>query len=129
MNGIAPVQVPVAGKLSTITPKKMIDQINKGQASDEICQMVKNCLGFIPLQDIRGAQTKCSLCKRKTSWYCYGCKRWLCLQTNIAKAEEIYGHIVKGTQQNFVKTCYHRAHEVAWTNETGGNNENSNNNR
>lgn len=73
VNGIAPVQVPVAGKLSTITLKKMIDQINKGQASDE---MVKNCLGFISLQDIQGAQTKCSLCKRKTSWYCSACKRY-----------------------------------------------------
>lgn len=106
MNGIE--QVPVGGQLSTITLKKMVDQIKKGQASDEICKMVNNCLGFIPLQDTRDAQTKCSLCKNNTAWYCSGCKRWLCLSTNVAKATENYGHIMKGTQQIFVKSCYHK---------------------
>ncbi len=123
-------QVNFAPSLPTITPKKTSKKVLNGTASAQLTKLVQNCTGM-PMKVYRGAiQQRCEICKSKTSWYCAGCKRFFCIdkkmsdkvvhQNKEAKRKneplifDIYTHKVKGNSVQFLKVCYHRAHEAAW---------------
>ena len=112
--------------------------VKDGTASWEVDDMVKNCYG-IPLKCYPNDQMKCNCCFTvKTSWYCVGCKRWLCMErrdTNKGKGKgkgnkaekenrndceptkkerkiEVYSHCVKGKVKTFARCCYHKVQEA-----------------
>ena len=60
----------------------------------------------------------CFICKANTSWYCVGCKLWVCASRratkNSLKELELYSHTIKSKPSNFVKSCFHKMHQEAW---------------
>jgi len=60
------------------TPNKLLVAIRNNKAVLAVIQtMVDQCTGM-PIKILKG-QKGCATCKSNTSWYCVGCKRWLCI--------------------------------------------------
>ena len=122
--------VRFAPSLPTLTPKKISKRVKDGTASTDVLRMVQSCTG-VPMKVYKTeGRQRCEICGAKTSWYCAGCKRFFCIdkkitdklidenkfakQTNSPLLFDIYTHKVKGRDINFLKVCYHKAHEEAW---------------
>ena len=119
VDGVMPQTLDlVAPRLPTQTPKRIVAFINNGSASEPIQEMVKYCTG-IPMQvyPVKSNYT-CAICKKSTSWYCAGCKRWVCLTVkglaSNSKQREIYSKKFGENEKNFTKACFHIMHEKAW---------------
>ena len=114
IDGITPSLLLCAPTLSTKTPRKIQTSIRDGSASSEIMDMVHKCVG-IPVQKYpTTANNPCAVCKKNTSWYCMGCKQWICLTKRTSNINSLYYHSVRGEEKYFVNTCFHSAHEKAW---------------
>ena len=117
VDGVRPQRIAFGSTLSTITPKKISKMVEKGKASLEIDTMVKQCTGM-PMKAYPVRYNRCERCKSQTSWYCVGCKRWLCLDRRAlkdnSKSLNLYAHTIKGTERTFSKLCFHLEHEEAW---------------
>jgi hypothetical protein len=117
--GVLPEEINFGSTLSTVTPKRLGHLIRTNQASLEIQNMVSTCSG-IPMQAfLPTALHRCDFCiEKKTSWYCVGCKRWLCMtRRNTAensKELKLYSHKVKERRVQFNKSCFHEAHQDNW---------------
>ena len=118
VDGVMPQTLDlIAPRLPTQTPKKIVAFIRNGTASEPIQEMVKHCTG-IPMQifPLKSNYT-CAICKKSTSWYCAGCKRWVCLNVKggaNSKQREIYSKKFGDNQKHFTKACFHIMHEKAW---------------
>ncbi len=119
VKGVIPQRMEYAATLSMKTPTKMKNLIQKGSAPKEIEQMVKTCTGM-PVKSDPRKQMRCSHCRnQKTAWYCAGCKQWFCMERrNLSENRKevcLYALEVRGKQLTFQKSCFHLAHEEAWT--------------
>ena len=124
--GVIPEQVKFAPALQTTTPKKVTLKVQSGDAPTPLKDMVFHCTGM-PMKshemnnNIR-FQQRCDYCSRKTSWFCAGCKRWLCMERRSTKDNsrdmKLYSHKVKDKLHFFHKQCFHIFHEDAWTRKT-----------
>ena len=124
-DGVVLQQVRFAASLPYKTPKRKIIQSaastnannNNQNIPPEVCEMVQNCTGMIMKSNPVQYQ-RCTLCSTQTSWYCPGCKRWLCMDrrsvTENQKELNLYSHSVRGKECIFNKSCFHQAHELAW---------------
>ena len=124
VDGVMPQSLNlIAPRLPTQTPKRIAAIINKGNASTPIRDMVKRCTG-VPMQvyPVKSNYT-CAVCRRSTSWYCAGCKRWVCLNvkgmSSNSKQREIYSKKFGDDEKNFTKACFHIMHEKAWERKKG----------
>ena len=122
VDGVVPQNLNlIAPRLPTQTPKRITAVINNGNASESIQKMVENCTG-IPMQvfPVKSNYT-CAICKKSTSWYCAGCKRWVCLSVrgvaSNSKQREIYSKKFGDNEKHFTKACFHIMHETAWERE------------
>ena len=118
VDGVLPEEVTFGTTLHELTPKRITRHVQMGKASNKIEDMVRTCTGM-PMKAIKSEQQRCNYCRTmKTSWYCVGCKRWLCMDRRAtatnAKPLQLYSHNVKGKQFSFHKQCFHAAHEEAW---------------
>ncbi len=137
VNGVIPEQVTFGPSLATctITPKKITRSVKNGNAIDKIKEMVNKCTGM-PMKMHGKDQQRCDNCRTmKTSWYCVGCKRWLCMErratSSNSKPLQLYSHQVKGKKCNFHKQCFHAVHQEAWcsiANDNNNDNDNDNGN-
>ena len=117
IDGVLPTQINFGAVLPTKTPRKISNQVKRGTAPIEVKKMVEKCSGMImkshPVKSMR-----CALCEHKTSYYCVGCKRWLCLERRNTKDNpkelELYPFNVRGKPLAFQKSCFHNAHEASW---------------
>ena len=87
VDGAIPEEMPFAATLPFKTPKKRIGHlIRDDEAVTEVQTMVYNCTG-LPMQ-VHPAKSNivCDYCcTNKTSWYCAGCKRWLCITRRMVR--------------------------------------------
>ena len=118
IDGALPEQTAFGGNLPFKTPKKHGNLIRTGQASDDVREMVKYCTGR-PMQIYpTKSDYPCFICKANTSWYCAGCKLWVCASRRATKSSlrelELYSHTIKSKPRNFVKSCFHKMHQEAW---------------
>ena len=120
INGVVPQDITFGGNLGTQTPKKHATGVTLqyGKASEDARDLVFHCSG-IPMKRSPAVQKDlCALCSKfKTSWYCAGCKRWLCMDRRPTKdnpTPDLYAKQVCGTKVDFAKLCFHKAHEAAW---------------
>ena len=109
------------------TPKKVKKALDTGVAPLEIKERWENCTG-IPLRVVKFDKSgkrvthACAMCKKKTSWYCMGCKSWFCItsRTDNEKREKTFVcQNIKGEGMIFEMTCYHQKHQAAWEREEG----------
>ena len=114
VDGIVPVQIRYAPTLSRKTPMKINKHIKDGSGDTEVLTMAFRCVGIPAQMYDKGADHKCGICKSNTSWYCAGCKRWLCLTKIKRNVKDLYYHDVRGREIMFVKSCFHIAHDGAW---------------
>ena len=119
VDGALPEKTSFGGILPYKTPTKHAHLIRTGTATDDAKKMFESCTGR-PMQvyPIK-SDNKCFLCKTNTSWYCAGCKLWLCCTRTSKRGDsgkelELYEHTMKNHPRTFIKTCFHRAHEKAW---------------
>ena len=118
IDNVIPENITFGPSLPSRTPKKITKHVTEGIACKEIEDMVHNCTGM-PIKVHKENQQRCNFCcTQKTSWYCVGCKRWLCIDRRNTKDNSkllnLYKHIVKGKPLYFHKQCFHIAHEAAW---------------
>ena len=126
IDGAIPEEMPFAATLPFKTPKKRIGHlIRDDEAVTEVQTMVYNCTG-LPMQ-VHPAKSNivCDYCcTNKTSWYCAGCKRWLCMTRRMVRnasstaslSLELYCRPfgAKEEVKHFVKNCFHKAHKETW---------------
>ena len=120
VDGVIPEQINFRPSLTTMTPSRHGNLIRNNMASDTVQAMVETCSGM-PMQ-LYPAKSgrRCDACTKNTSWYCVGCKRWLCMsrrattKTENSKDLKLYSHTVKSKVLQFNKACFHEAHEEAW---------------
>ena len=128
--GLLTENVNFGARLESATPSKITRSVQQGTASEDVVSMVENCTGM-PMK-IRGEKgkdmrQKCDLCKangldNKTSWYCVGCKRWLCMERKQVKKEDTTLTMYSNTRtkngkqvtEHFMKCCFHNAHQGMW---------------
>ncbi len=121
VDGVMPTQTEFGHVLNgySITPKKINKLATKFDSSHEIAQMVHDCTGMVMKAHPANNQQRCNWCNQhKTTYYCAGCKRWLCFERRCTESNKkelkLYSHRVKGNKIHFQKQCYHLAHEEAW---------------
>jgi hypothetical protein len=151
VHGIVPTHIDFNPQLTNDTPLKVTRQVNSGVASDEVTRMVKECTGMpVKLADANSHQ-RCDVCAAKprakgdktsvpkTSWFCIGCKRYLCMERRMDSAKvqndpefSLYqrtfikrkrNNEVVVKRRNFQRLCFHNAHEQAWCRLTEDNEE------
>jgi hypothetical protein len=125
IDGAIPEEMSFAATLPFATPKKRIGKlIRKETVATEVQDMVYNCTGQIMQLYPAKAHIICDYCRdNKTSWYCAGCKQWLCMTRRMVKNGsstnplELYCRPFGKKQEDkqFMKMCYHKVHEEAWT--------------
>jgi hypothetical protein len=133
IDGAIPEEMTFAARLPFATPNKRIGKlIRKETAATEVQDMVYNCTGQIMQLYPAKADIICDYCRsNKTSWYCAGCKQWLCMTRRMVKNGsstnplELYCRPFGKKQEDkqFMKMCYHKVHEAAWarsSNNVGG---------
>ena len=118
VDGVIPELAAFGGNLPFRTPKKHGNLLRTGRACDDAKEMVSNCTGR-PMQIYpTKSHNTCYVCRANTSWYCAGCKLWICATrraTRTALKElELYEHAIKSEPHHFIKTCFHKVHEEAW---------------
>ena len=124
VNGVLPENVTFGATLPTTTPKKISASIHSGEASVEVKEMVRNCNGRVLKVHNNDNRKRCDYnrCQHKTSWYCVGCKCWLCVDRRQLKQnnkdKDLYTHALRGKMVVFQKQCYHKAHEACWNDNT-----------
>lgn len=125
--GVVPQQTEFGASLSMKTPKRIGKQARTGTASSEVQEMIQNCTG-IPMKTFPLKYGRCSICAKKTAWYCAGCKRWFCMDGRDTNERELYSHNVKDNLVTFRKVCYHIAHEDRWCTLANDDNNNASSN-
>ena len=125
VGGLIPTPLTFGATLPSKTPTKLTKSVLDGTASAEVKHMINRCLGQ-PMQAYPIEHHNCAICGNvQTSWYCAGCKRWMCISgrdTNESKQKknkqvrkfQTYLHFVRGNPKYFHKCCFHQAHEAAW---------------
>jgi len=152
VNGIQPKNISFAPETTGHTPtKSMKRKVDNGLVDEVIEQRWANCQGRparIHKFEARpnGRQDRhfeyCCLCRKKTSWYCIGCKSWFCMTATEKKGKlKADGLIavdmnVKDWQKNkrtkvhteqlriseteyFERSCFIQKHETAWNKQHG----------
>jgi hypothetical protein len=90
--------------------------VQRGEAPLEVEQRVNNCFGVL-VKALPPHQQRCELCKKKTSWQCVLCRRWLCADRkglSDSRDNELYQQSDKGKTVTFKKMCFHKAHQTLW---------------
>mmetsp|Transcript_8625 Transcript_8625/g.12684 ORF Transcript_8625/g.12684 Transcript_8625/m.12684 type:complete len:240 (+) Transcript_8625:226-945(+) len=123
VDGMIPQVINFGTNLSIDTPRKIGSMVRAGKAPREIQQMVRKCNGK-PMMSQPHVEKRCSWCKkRKTAWYCVGCKRWLCTHRrntkNNQKKTPLYLVPVQGKDMTFQQCCFQITHEEAWGRDPG----------
>jgi len=116
IDGVVPAPTTFGTCLPIKTPNKFHVAIRNNKAVPAVIQkMVDQCTGM-PIKLLKG-QKGCATCKSNTSWYCVGCKRWLCIDKKKKQGGaqiDLYTHTVAGNNMNFLSVCFHKAHSNAW---------------
>ena len=86
----------ITKKISGITPGKKIGRPAKRAKTDVTAHEIrqKNCIGIVLV--VRTSIGRCVMCKKKTQYYCTGCKNYLCVQTMSDCSEKINAMIQNG---------------------------------
>ena len=117
IDGVLPQKVTFGATLPTRTPLKLGKRLLTKKATKEEIAMAESCCGMpVQLYPIK-SNKRCDHCHdKKTSWYCLGCKRWLCMSqtTRSGAPKKMYEHQVQGKKMHFTKSCFQTIHENTW---------------
>ena len=109
------------------TPLKVKRTVEEGNAAYEVENRWKTCTGF-PVQvyhsDGKDGRSWCAICKKKTKWYCIGCRAFFCVQSVYSSQDEpdkkfyyLPTYTENGLWKNdriFYKSCFHEKHATAY---------------
>ena len=126
VDGIVPQRLDFAADQTFKTPRRQIKQkMDNRMVSNDVLYRWYSCTGF-PIQFYNADsendnRNKCSLCGKKTSWYCIGCRAYFCLTSSKrTQIEDLY-YVPTFTEDGFRKddrifhkSCYHRKHAEAY---------------
>jgi hypothetical protein len=131
--GVALQRITNMGNCSILpphdTPKRLPSKLRNGTAPEQYLLMNESCSG-IPMKcfsaDDKQYQSRCNYpgCTSKTSWYCHGCKQWLCMEKKKKSNMKDVPHFnlgikqVQGKQMIFQMTCFHLKHQEVWKPDT-----------
>ena len=120
IDGLVQTRINFEPVLASGTPQTQ-RQFRGSHASREVRNMITECHG-IPVKGYPAkSNNKCHHCGEKTSWYCIGCKRWLCLEKRDVKRKKAHSYMQlycrtdsKNRTKHYQKLCFHYAHEEVW---------------
>ena len=124
VNGVLPQPMEFGVKLPFQTPKKIKKKVEQSEVCELVSDMYEKCTGRLVQVVDNARRQRCSICDKKTSYYCAGCKSWFCFTTRVASKPKhesqelkLLHYNVKGRREFFHSSCFSEKHQNSWKQE------------